>query len=258
MDFESKKEEQDFFSLILKHQPLSVISYILWFHLTRREQIEFNFSLNPFSYIYRYENKYNLVGDNYWELKKEIRWFNENITLIFQDKGHWDTIVNSFENFRSLETNDPSPIYDTYLTYTLTQDKLSSVESNSTTIVELPSKKYPLPKRYRPLEGGVNFGLIKDQKIISFASAPHILAQFKTPFAILRGIETKKTEKRHGYARATVSKLCENLFSKYGIESIFLWVEEKNVAARNLYIELGFQEDAKVFTTYCNQKNKTR
>ncbi len=161
MNSESKTEEQDFLSLILKHQPLSVISYILWFHLTRREQIEFNFSLNPFSYIYRYENKYNLVGDNFWDLKKEIRWFKENITLIFHDKGYWNTIVNLFEDFRSLETNDPSQIYDTYLTYTLTRDQLSSVESDSTVIVELPSKKYPLPKRYRPLEGGVNFGLIK-------------------------------------------------------------------------------------------------
>jgi ribosomal protein S18 acetylase RimI-like enzyme len=254
MDSESKKEDQDFLSIILKHQPLSVISYILWFHHTHRDQIEFNFSLNPFSYIYRFENKYNLVGDTFWELRKEIRWFKENIILIFHDKNLWNTIGNSFEDFRSLETNNPTQIYDTYLTYTLTRNQLSSVDSNSTAIVEIPSRKYPLPKRYRSLRGGVNFGLIENEKIISFAAAPHILTQFKTPFAILRGIETKKTERRQSYARATTGKLCETLFSKYGIESIFLWVEEKNVAARNLYTGLGFQEDTKVFTTFCNQK----
>ncbi|MHA1967030.1 MAG: GNAT family N-acetyltransferase [Candidatus Hodarchaeales archaeon] len=256
MDSESNKEDQDFLSIILRHQPLSVISYILWFHHTHRDQIEFNFSLNPFSYIYRFENKYNLVGNNFWELRKEIRWFKENITLIFQNKDLWNTIVNSFENFRSVETNNPTHFYDTYLTYTLSRDQLSSVDSNTTTIAEIPSKNFPLPKRYRHLGGGVNFGLIKNETIVCFAAAPHILTQFKTPFAILRGIETKKTERKHGHARATVSKLCKILFSKYGIESIFLWVEEKNVAARNLYTELGFQEEAKIFTTYCDQKTR--
>jgi hypothetical protein len=255
MIIEHNEDEKAFLSRIVQFQSLSVISYILWYHLNQRETIEFSYSVDPFSYVYRYDNKYNLFGENVWEISKNIRWFKDNIVLIFQNKNIWNEIVENFDNFRSLETNKPTQAFNTYITFCLTQDSFSSVDSKNELIVKIPSEKYPILKRYRHLQDGLNFSLIKNDKIASFASAPHIMTQYKSSFAILRGVETNMLERRQGYAQATVSKLCRELFSKYEVKYIFLWVEEINFAAIKMYNNLGFKEDVEIYTTYCDLKS---
>jgi hypothetical protein len=255
MIIEQNKDEREFLSRIVQSQSLSIISYILWYHHYQRETIEFSYSVDPFSYVYRYDNKYNLFGENIWELKKDIRWFKDNIVLIFQNKNIWNEIVEKFDNFRSLETNQPTQTFNTYITFRLTQDSFSSIDSKTELIVKIPSEKYPILKRYRHLQDCLNFGLIKNDKIASFASAPHIMTQNESSFAILRGIETNMLERRQGYAQVTVSKLCKKLFSKYEVKDIFLWVEEVNFAAIRMYNNLGFKEDAKIYSTYCDLKS---
>jgi predicted GNAT family acetyltransferase len=95
---------------------------------------------------------------------------------------------------------------------------------------------------------------LKNEKIVSFASAPHILTHKSFSFAILRGIETKLLERKQGYALETVGVLCQELFSQYHLKNIFSWVEEKNAAARSLYKKLGFREKAKTFAIHCDRK----
>lgn len=243
-----------FLTEIIQHQPLSVISYILYHHQNQRDKIEFDFSSNPFSYVYRFDNKYHLYGENIWQLSNKLRWFKDNIVLTFQDKTLWNEIINRFVNFRSLDTNKPVNTYDTYITYFLTQENFSSDNLSPNSILQIPSTVHPLPKRLRHLTEGLNFGLIKKGKIISFAAAPYIVTQEDFSFAILRGVETDFTERRKGYAQATTSKLCKELFTNYKIKQIFIWVEEDNQAAKKMYRKLGFQEESRVFTTYCDQK----
>ncbi len=256
MIIEQNKYEKEFLSRIVQSQSLSVISYILWYHHYKRESIDFSYSLDPFSYIYRYENKYCLFGENFWELGKNIRWFKDNIILIFQNKNIWNEIVEKFRNFRSLETNKSTHTFNTYITFYLTKDAFSFINSKSELIVKIPSEKYPIPKRYRHLKDGLNFGLIKNNKIASFASAPHIMTGYTTSFAVLRGVETNMLERGQGYAQVIVSKLCKELFTKFEIKNIFLWVEEINFAAIKMYNNLGFKEDVKIYTTYCDLKSK--
>ena len=228
MSKEPNQKDQIFLNELIRHQPLSVIPYTIWHHHYQRDIIEYGFSLDPFSYVYRFDNKYNLFGDIIWQLSNELRWFKDNIVLIFQDKTIWNEIINRFENFRSLDTNKPVKTYNTYITYCLTQENFSSHNFSHDSIIQIPSTVHPLPKRLRHLTGGLNFGLIKNMKVVSFAAAPHIITHGDFSFAILRGVETDSTERRKGYAQATTSKLCSELFTEYDIKHIFIWVEENN------------------------------
>ncbi|MFX0013748.1 MAG: GNAT family N-acetyltransferase [Promethearchaeota archaeon] len=242
--------------LFVKHiqqQPLSVICYILWFLYHRNEKTDLIFSIDPLRYICRYENKYTLFGENIWEFTNKIRWFNTNIVLVFE-KHYWDDIRIRFDNFRNVETNKPANIYNTYLTFNLSKNHLLNLEPIDDQIIQIPSYKHPLPKRYRPLDGGLGFGSFKGNKLVCFAAAPYIFIKSSFSFAILRGVETNVLERRQGYALKTVGVLCKELFLRYDISNIFLWVEDSNMAAKKLYRKLGFSEEAKVFTTYCDLK----
>ncbi|MFX0124787.1 MAG: GNAT family N-acetyltransferase [Candidatus Hodarchaeota archaeon] len=212
-----------------------------------------SFSTNPFSYIFRHENKYNIKGENVWQLEKHVRWFKTNLVLIFE-KQQWEEINRRFENFRHIETNKLTGSYDTFLTLNLSRDRLSFVKPIDENIIQIPSSKHPIPKRYRPYSGGLNFGLIKNDRIVCFAAAPYILTKQGFSFAIIRNVVTKFIVRRQGFALKTVGVLCKELFSNYHISNIFLWVEERNTAARNLYKKLGFFEEAKVAMTYCDLK----
>ncbi|MHA2227018.1 MAG: GNAT family N-acetyltransferase [Candidatus Hodarchaeales archaeon] len=183
----------------------------------------------------------------------KIKWFETNLVLMFE-KERWTEITHHFHNFRSLETNKSTQTYDTYLTLHLTRQKFVFLDSIDEQIIELPSPQYPLPKRYRPLSGGLAFGFLKNNNVTCFAAAPHILKQEPFSYAILRGIETQSLDRRRGYAQKTVQVLCNEVFKRFDISDIFCWVEEKNRAARNLYKKIGFYEDGKIHSIYCDLK----
>jgi hypothetical protein len=238
----------------LQSQPLSIISYILWYHYKQQEHTQLAFRLNPFLYIHRFENKYTLYGKDVWKLKRKIRWFKTNLVLMFNQEEMWSDLNKRFTNFRSLETNQPTDFFNVYITLSFSKDSFTVLDYIDERIIELPTQKHPLPKRYRPISSGLNYGLIKNGEVVSFAAAPHILIQSIFSFAILRGIETKLLERRQGYALQTVGVLCNELFSRYKLTNIFLWVEDTNKAALNLYEKLGFKKEAIIYATYCDQK----
>ncbi|MFX1507605.1 MAG: GNAT family N-acetyltransferase [Promethearchaeota archaeon] len=238
----------------MKHlikQPLSIICYILWFIYQKPEHTDLAFITNPFSYIFRYENKYHITGGNVWHFNEHIRWFKTNLVLVFE-KQHWEEIKRRFTNFRKLNTNQPTDSYDAYLTLNLKKDDLAYIEPIDDEIIQIPSPNHPLPKRYRPYHGGLNFGLFKNNQMVCFAAAPHILTCSPFSFAIIRSVETEFLERRQGYALNTVGLLCKELFSRYHIKNIFLWAEESNLAARKLYKKIGFSEETKFALTYCD------
>jgi hypothetical protein len=239
----------------LLKRPLSVTCYISWFIYQKLEFTDLAFTTNPFNFIFRYENKYHITGENVWHLNKHVRWFKTNLVLIFE-KQQWEEIKRRFNNFRNLITNQLTDSYDTYLTLNLRKDDLAYVEPIDEEIIQIPSPNHPLPKRYRPYRGGLNFGLIKKNQMVCFAAAPHILTQSSFSFAIIRGVETEYLKRRQGYAKNTVGLLCKELFSRYQLTNIFLWVEEGNLAARTLYQKLGFSEEEKLYLTYCDLKKK--
>jgi len=92
--------------------------------------------------------------------------------------------------------------------------------------------------------------------MVCFAAAPYILTHPPFSFAIVRGVETKFLKRRQGYALNTVGFLCKELFSRYQLKNIFLWVEEGNQAARSLYQKIGFSEEVEISLTYCDLKEE--
>ena len=242
-----------FFNNIIENNPLSLICYILWYHQFYQGKNDFSFRTDPFEFIYRYENKYTLMGEKVWDLIEKIKWFETNLVLMFE-KESWTEITHRFHNFRSIETNQPSQTYDTYLHLHLTKKNYFFPESNDEQIIELPSSQHPLPKRYRPLSGGLAFGFLKNNNVTCFAAAPHIFMQEPFSYAILRGIETQSLDRRRGYAQKTVQVLCNALFNRFNVSDIYCWVEEKNRAARNLYKKIGFYEEGKIYSIYCDLK----
>jgi ribosomal protein S18 acetylase RimI-like enzyme len=166
----------------------------------------------------------------------------------------WFDLTKRFTNFRSLETNQPVNFFNVYISLRLSKDSFTALDDIDERIIELPTQEHLIPKRYRPMSSGLNYGLIKGGEVVSFAAAPHILKQSIFSFAILRGIETKLLERKQGYALQTVAVLCNELFSRYHLSDIFLWVEDTNKAALKLYDKLGFKKDALIYATYCDQK----
>ncbi|MFX0173498.1 MAG: GNAT family N-acetyltransferase [Candidatus Hodarchaeota archaeon] len=238
----------------LQAQPLSIISYILWYHYKQQENTQLVFRLNPFRYIHRFENKYTLYGEDVWKFHRSIRWFKTNLVLMFNQEKMWSDLNKRFTNFRSLETNQPADYFNVYISLRLSKESFTFFDSIDERIIELPTQEYPIPKRYRPISSGANYGLIKNGEVVSFAAAPHILKQSTFSFAILRGIETKLLERKQGYAIQTVGRLCNELFFRYHITNIFLWVEDANKAALNLYNKLGFKKESLIYATYCDQR----
>lgn len=187
-----------------------------------------------------------------WDLFEKIRWFKTNNVLLFSDPNLWEKIQSKFGNFRSLETNEKSDKYNTYSTYKLSIETFAPKWKKSTAIIRLPDENFSLPKRYRHLDDGISYGYIENNEVISFAAAPHILQKGKRSFAIIRGIETKLLERKQGYSEMTVTKLCQHLLAELLIKRIFLWVEETNQPAINLYEKLGFIKDKTIYATFCD------
>ncbi|MCK4848457.1 MAG: GNAT family N-acetyltransferase [Candidatus Heimdallarchaeota archaeon] len=252
-----KKFDPESFQKLLSMQPLSQTCYMQWYLLKKPHLISINSQENPFSYIFHYENKYFLSGVDVWKLRDRIRWFKTNNILFFTNESLWPEIQERFTNFRSLETNSHINIFNSYSTYKMTVETFNPKWENLSSIIKFPNNKLAVPKRYRHLDihGGVAYGYLKDDEIVSFAAAPHIHQSEHLSFAIIRGIETKLLERKQGYSNITLTKLCQELLSNLLIKELFLWVEDSNEPAIKLYEKLGFVKDNnKIFATFCDLK----
>ncbi|MFW9778318.1 MAG: GNAT family N-acetyltransferase [Candidatus Heimdallarchaeota archaeon] len=256
------KKGQLFLELLLSHPsdyPLHISNYLIWYCVNAPDLIDLIFLKDPFDWIFRYENKYHFsisTTTNLKPLMDQLPWFKTNLVLIFERSDFWPDLVEFFTNFRSLEANEPIDSFNTYNILLLTRKTFNFPVRDNPDIIQLPD--HSLPKRYRHLRGGINFGMWKENKIVSFAAAPHILQRSihgsDYSFALLRGIETQILERRQGYAEMTVKTLCNELFFRYNVKKIFIWVERRNLPAVSMYNKLGFMHVGEVFATYCDLK----
>ena len=251
-----RSNDHERFQKLLSKKPLSQTCYIQWFLLKKPHLVTVKLFENPLSFIFHYENKYYMSGVDVWKLKSRIRWFKTNNVIFFTNKSLWPEIQDRFTNFRSLETNSQTDIYNSYTTYRISVETFNPKWSNLSSLVKFPNDKIPVPKRYRHLDihGGLAYGYLKNNEIVSFAAAPHIHQSDNLSFAIIRGIETKLLERQQGYSNTTLAKLCQELLANMLIKELFLWVEDSNESAINLYKKIGFKQDNKIFATFCDNE----
>jgi len=83
---------------------------------------------------------------------------------------------------------------------------------------------------------GFAFGLFKSGRLVSYAASPEILEDL----AIVRGVFTAPDERGKGYSKAVCSALAGRLLDEG--KEVMLYVSKDNVAALNVYMEVGFRE----------------
>jgi hypothetical protein len=210
------------FQKLLSKKPLSQTCYIQWFLLKKPHLVTVKHLKNPLSFIFHYENKYFLSGVDVWKLKDRIRWFNTNNVIFFTNESLWPDIQKRFTNFRSLETNIQTDTFNSYTTYKMSIKTFNPSWSNRSSLIKFPNDKITVPKRYLHLDihGGLAYGYLKKNEIVSFAAAPHIHQSNDLSFAIIRGIETKLLERKQGYSNTTLSKLCQELLANMLIKDL--------------------------------------
>lgn len=252
-----KKFNPESFQKLLSKQPLSQTCYMQWYLLKKPHLTMIKFQESPLRFIFHYENKYFLSGVDVWKLKDRIRWFKTNNVLFFTNESLWPEIQERFTNFRSLETNSDTDLFNSYSTYKMTVKTFNPKWTNLSPIIKFPNDKLAVPKRYRHLDihGGLAYGYLKNNEVVSFAASPHIYQSDDLSFAIIRGIETKLLERKQGYSNITLTKLCQELLSNLLIKELFLWVEDSNGPAIKLYEKIGFVKDNEIFATFCDLKN---
>ncbi|NVM04927.1 MAG: GNAT family N-acetyltransferase [Candidatus Helarchaeota archaeon] len=96
------------------------------------------------------------------------------------------------------------------------------------------------------------YGLVQDGKLVSCAPSPELYLGENAPkFAIIRGVWTDPNFRRKGLATSSMKKLCLKLFDEVKVENIYLWVEERNPTAINIYKKLGFRVAGKWWGSQC-------
>lgn len=84
-------------------------------------------------------------------------------------------------------------------------------------------------------DGGVGFVAVEDGETLAYGGMTFVLDEGQ-----ITNIATHPSARRRGCARAILLSLCEYA-RKRGLEQIFLEVRQSNLAALNLYSQLGFE-----------------
>ncbi|MHA1734110.1 MAG: GNAT family N-acetyltransferase [Promethearchaeota archaeon] len=111
-------------------------------------------------------------------------------------------------------------------------------------------------KIYR--QEGLSYILTDHGEVACVVPVPYILVDGDYSFAVVRGLETKPSFRRRGYARATLETALVDLFHgpppSPRVDRVFLWVEVDNLPAVKLYEGLGFRVDGNWVGTTCVPK----
>ena len=101
--------------------------------------------------------------------------------------------------------------------------------------------------------GGV--GIVRDNSLIGCAFASQVVQEDHFSFAAIRDVWVHPKFRRQGFGADLTSHIAEIIFDNK-IERVFLWVEERNYPAVQLYENLGFRTVDTFLSTVCKLKNK--
>ena len=227
---------------------ISRLAYTIWDILTFPDSCHFQ-RLDS-SFRFSYDLHTTLFGPPNRELL-EIYEPVGKISLSF-DPEWLEVVLDNFTSFEVMDKSAKGKEMNTFLSMELyqenfiTKDTYEAQNLDETITRELSFKQRLL---FSNSEGG-GVGIIKNDKIIAVAFAPHILVNENFSFAIIRGVWVSQEYRNRGFGFDVSAKMCEVLFSK-SIETITLWVEESNAPAVRIYEKMGFRIIDKVIGTDC-------
>ncbi len=175
------------------------------------------------------------------------------ISLSF-DPDWINLVVENFSDFEPMDKSAKGKEMNTFLSMELIQKDFNNKDTYAAqALTDSISQNLRFKQRllYSNSEGrGV--GIVKDNKVVSVAFAPHIVKNELFSFAVLRGVWVASEHRNKGYGFDVSAKMCEELFSS-GIKTITLWVEESNFPAVRIYEKIGFTTAEKVYGTDCSK-----
>jgi len=231
---------------------ISRLAYTVWDILTFPESC--HFQRKDSSFRFSYDLHTTLFGPSNRELLDMYEPVGK-ISLSF-DPEWMEVVMDNFTSFEVMDKSAKGKEMNTFLSMELNQENFITKDTyeaqnlDETVIKELSFKQRLL---FSNSEGG-GVGIIKDDKIIGVAFAPHIIVNENFSFAIIRGVWVSQEYRNRGFGFDISAKMCEILFSK-GIETISLWVEESNIPAVKIYKKMGFRTTDKVIGTDCIKQN---
>ncbi|MHA1227109.1 MAG: GNAT family N-acetyltransferase [Candidatus Hodarchaeales archaeon] len=203
-------------------------------------------NFNPLTFAFRYKHIYILEGRDSLKNLIELQRPQKEVNIIYNPALQKE--IRKY--FTNLSISDPSGIGDTntFLTMHMTQNSFNplNVETETRPIQfkgndEISSNVPTANKALLQSPDTISFIIKVDGEVVSLALSPNIyLGNGVKSFAILRGIWTDKRYRKKGFASSCISSLCNELFVRYNIQDIFIWVEENNSSAQKIYSQLGF------------------
>lgn len=89
---------------------------------------------------------------------------------------------------------------------------------------------------------------------IAVARVPNIVTEDEWSFGILRGVYTRPTHHRQGYATLATKRAQAWALDERGLERVHLYVEDTNTAAVMLYRKMGWQITSNIVAAECDPR----
>ncbi|MCK4896378.1 MAG: GNAT family N-acetyltransferase [Candidatus Heimdallarchaeota archaeon] len=174
--------------------------------------------------------------------------------VITADLEWMPTIEEHFTDLKLLDPSMDENSYNSFLCMELSKKDFQAKEGCISRRLDQDDQKLVSMNRKIHLNSGVGgVGIIEDRSLVACAFAPHVVMNESFSFAILRDIWTRPSYRGKGFGYDVSSRICDIAFEE-GVEKIFLWVEENNKAAVNIYEKIGFITANKAYSVIGKKK----
>ncbi len=207
------------------------------------------------NFIFKFLEHYVFYGSNCFNYFKDIP-HEEGLVRIDFDKENLSNIQKHFQGFRITDKSGEGQ-YNYFLNmFCINSQFRRDFKIKNEGIREITLKDWtdnaPIDVKNFLEQSVTCFGSVQDNKLISCAPSPDLyLGNEAQKFAIIRGVWTDPQHRRKGLASASMKKLCLKLIDEIKVENIYLFVEERNPTAINIYKKLGFQATGKWWSSQC-------
>ena len=189
--------------------------------------------------------------------KKILEDLNQKGQMFITFKPEWMSFIQeNFKDFELVVQIEEETTINKFLCMEL-------LEENFTPMKQYQSRKFSredvdlleIKRRIHVSRGFGGVGIIRDNSLIGCAFASQVVQETPFSFAAIRDVWVHPNFRKQGLGTDLTLHIAEIIFANK-IERIFLWVEERNYPAVQLYEKLGFQTVDTFLSTVCKLKNK--
>jgi ribosomal protein S18 acetylase RimI-like enzyme len=207
------------------------------------------------SLLCTYENYSLFFGTPNEEIIKE---FNPDGEIFISFKQEWTSLIkDKFHDFELVIDIDEDEIFNTFLCMELLkEDFRPKKEYQSRELLREDLSLLSIQRRIHLSRGFGGVGLIETNTLVGCAFASQVVDEEPFSFAIIRDVWVHPNNRNKGLGADLTSHICKIAFDNH-IETIFLWVEERNYPAVHVYEKIGFKTVDRFNSAVCKMKKKS-